>query len=381
MSSIAEGRDAFEPIPPLSEPAPKATDQNLMRPFCLRTIATWRFVLLCSFIMLAGLLPAQLVRTKDGIALGERQEFIAPCVEAAGESMIDIAHFRIDALHYCSCLCDQLIPNITFAELQHALTEQDVASLVLDDRFYELFMACAMATAEFDDELNMSTLDLTGPGAMLYMKECERTARAEIPDHPLASTLAGRYCQCSLEQLQIQNISYGELLLVEQEDSRAFNELVMPCLNQLRSELNLLAETPSSVILGTTLNCVVPLVDLLGKGFNVKLTIGGMVRYFLLDTGASDLIIGDELERELLRKGVITSASYPGLAKTYELADGSRKEARMVLLNEVVIGEYRVRNVLAAVVDGGSLLCGRSFLDQFRHWEIRGARNELLLER
>jgi predicted aspartyl protease len=53
----------------------------------------------------------------------------------------------------------------------------------------------------------------------------------------------------------------------------------------------------------------------------------------------------------------------------------------MVLIREVVIGDCRVENVTAAVVEGGSLLCGRSFLDRFSHWEISGSSGELLLVR
>jgi len=326
-------------------------------------------------------LHAQLMHTKDGYVLGERSSFMRSCIEEAGKELVNMAGVSMDPVHYCNCICDGLLPNVTIAELQGALKKGSMAELVLDDRFFGMFMDCATATAQYDEELDLSTLELTGLGGDIYLKECERGANAELPDTPMAKVLAARYCACTLDQFRTTGITYGELQLVEREDGRAFNELVMPCLNMLVHDMQLLVERDPDAIHGPTERSVVPLVDLMGRGFNVKLIIGGVVRYFLLDTGASDLIIGDDLERELVRKGIITKEHYLGTVKTYELADGSHLEARMVLVNEVAIGDYLVRNVLVAVVDGGSLLCGRSFLDKFSHWDLRGASKELLLQR
>lgn len=103
--------------------------------------------------------------------------------------------------------------------------------------------------------------------------------------------------------------------------------------------------------------------------------------YFQLDTGSSDLIIGSDLASHLHRKGLLTATNGTDEHRTHTLANGEEVIGRMVLLREVVIGDCRFENVTAAVVEGGSLLCGRSFLDRFSHWEISGSSGEQLLVR
>lgn len=155
----------------------------------------------------------------------------------------------------------------------------------------------------------------------------------------------------------------------------------MPCVNAFAKDLEETARTAQQGGVYECTRSVVPLVDLLGQGYNGRLTIGGVVRYFLLDTGASDLIIGNDLAAELRRKGLLTVSSDLGASSTYTLANGEQVRGQMVLLSEVVIGDCRVEDVVAAVVEGGSLLCGRSFLDRFSHWEISGTSGELVLQR
>jgi hypothetical protein len=57
-------------------------------------------------------------------------------------------------------------------------------------------------------------------------------------------------------------------------------------------------------IKGGSYRSLIPLTDYFGKGYKVKITIAGVSKYYLFDTGASDLIIDRDTERELLLNGV-----------------------------------------------------------------------------
>ena len=58
---------------------------------------------------------------------------------------------------------------------------------------------------------------------------------------------------------------------------------------------------------------------------------------FILDTGASDVLIPDEVARELERAGKLDRGDFIG-TRTYVLADGSKVPSRRVLLRELTVG-------------------------------------------
>ena len=61
------------------------------------------------------------------------------------------------------------------------------------------------------------------------------------------------------------------------------------------------------------------------------------------------------------------------------MANNETVVAQNVILREIKIGDYTVKNIKAAVIDGGSLLCGQSFLDSFSKWEINKFKKVLTL--
>jgi clan AA aspartic protease (TIGR02281 family) len=338
-------------------------------------------------LFLVGLLSlataAQPLYTKDAVLVGDRKDFIRSCRESAGEELLRFDGVDINTRHFCACMCDVIIPELTSKELIDLGNDQKaMEAMLLSDRFIYKLMGCVPDDVQIDDDTEMAILADNDVGRRAFMVKCQESAMAELDDEPWAERFAEEYCACALERMIEAKLDYGELLRADNTDERAFNEVIMPCVNAFARDLQAMKQPTraTGVVHGCT-RSVVPLVDLLGQGYNVRLSMGGVVRYFLLDTGASDLMIGNDLAEELRRKGLLTVSSELGGTSTYTLANGERVRGRMVLISEVVIGDCRVEDVVAAVVDGGSLLCGRSFLDHFSHWEISGSAGELLLVR
>jgi len=98
----------------------------------------------------------------------------------------------------------------------------------------------------------------------------------------------------------------------------------------------------------------------------------------LFDTGSSDLIINSDLERELLLNGSLTKEDYLG-TEFYEMANNETVEARVVRLDNIKIGDYYVNNVVVAIIDNGSLLCGLGLLNKFQKWNFEESSNVLSL--
>jgi clan AA aspartic protease (TIGR02281 family) len=131
---------------------------------------------------------------------------------------------------------------------------------------------------------------------------------------------------------------------------------------------------------GDGISSEVPLTDYMGQGYKIKLNIGGVESYFLLDTGASNIIIDRKIERELLLSGSIKREDYLD-ESNYIMANNESVVAQNIILREIKVGNYTVKNVKAAIIDGGSLLCGQSFLESFSKWEINKFKKTLTLFR
>ena len=101
---------------------------------------------------------------------------------------------------------------------------------------------------------------------------------------------------------------------------------------------------------------------------------------FVLDTGASDVSIPENVARELEQAGKLDRGDFLG-TRTYVLADGSKVPSRRVLLREVTVGGQTVSNVTASISRSGSPpLLGQSFLSKFASWTLDNERAVLVLK-
>ena len=151
----------------------------------------------------------------------------------------------------------------------------------------------------------------------------------------------------------------GQLNKIEDEDSEVFNEIMLPCLeNSLleeKSNESFINEYNREDIYGDEYVTKVKLNNHMDLGYKVKINIDGTVKYFLFDTGATDLFINSDMERELIFNGTIKKEDYLG-EKEYILADNSIVKARIVKIDNIKIVGINQR--FLSIIDNGSLLCG-----------------------
>ena len=106
---------------------------------------------------------------------------------------------------------------------------------------------------------------------------------------------------------------------------------------------------------------------------------GALVLPFVLDTGASLVVLPADVFRTLIRTGTVTRADFIGTG-TAVLADGSRHDSEEYVLHEMRVGDHVVRNVTASVVSvGGAPLLGQTFLSKLPAWSIDNARQVLVI--
>ena len=68
-------------------------------------------------------------------------------------------------------------------------------------------------------------------------------------------------------------------------------------------------------------------------------------------------------------KELITASDYVK-SKSFSTADGSIVNAKGLILNNIVIGGFKVHNVNAYITDKGGMLCGMGLLNKFKNWEL-----------
>lgn len=101
---------------------------------------------------------------------------------------------------------------------------------------------------------------------------------------------------------------------------------------------------------------------------------------FLLDTGASFVMIPRGVADALMADGTLTPADYVGTVASV-LADGRQLSQPLYLLRSITVGGRTVTDVQCVVGndDQTSLLLGQSFLHKFRSYSIDHVRSVLVL--
>lgn len=104
--------------------------------------------------------------------------------------------------------------------------------------------------------------------------------------------------------------------------------------------------------------------------YDIELEISGVKGEWLLDSGAMGFTIGSIMFDRLIENGV----NYKDLNKTIKtFGIGGEAYGDLVVFEEVRIGEYIVKNVVATVLDTPDSLLGTGFLSKFSNaiWNMK----------
>jgi predicted aspartyl protease len=100
---------------------------------------------------------------------------------------------------------------------------------------------------------------------------------------------------------------------------------------------------------------------------------------FILDSGASDVLIPADVFLTLLRTGTVSESDFLG-SQTYSLADGSKLKGTRFIIRELRVGNQVATDVVASVGPvSGDLLLGLSFLSKFGAVTLDNERHVLIL--
>ena len=292
-----------------------------------------------------------IIQTSDGFNLGNMNDVLPFFI--VEDEIIDVNGIKISNSKFWECNLKNILPNMNSKNLANILEKNNFDELLPEDYDLKGIMSC------IGDDFSVGES---------YIDFCvERYIHNEI--HSMDK--AKQFCQCEFEMLKDRVNTYQEYLDYFDEigdpNKPSYNEIILPCRNTIK-----IHQSPNTYVLsdieGFSDQSIVKLTPD-GTTYKIKLIIGGVVRYFVFDTGASELVINSELEQELLTNGKISSDDYVA-SKEFEIADGSVIKARGVRLNNIVIGGFRVNNVVAYITEDGGMLCGMGLMNKFKTWEF-----------
>ncbi|MDR2425195.1 MAG: retroviral-like aspartic protease family protein [Prevotellaceae bacterium] len=110
--------------------------------------------------------------------------------------------------------------------------------------------------------------------------------------------------------------------------------------------------------------------------------VNGMKLKFLLDTGASDILISLAEFTVLYKQGLLKDEDILDESSEMKIADGSVVEGNKIILRTLKIGNKTFKNVKATLFYSpeADLLFGQNVLSQFGKVTIDNKNNELILE-
>lgn len=100
---------------------------------------------------------------------------------------------------------------------------------------------------------------------------------------------------------------------------------------------------------------------------------------FIVDSGAADVSITEDMVSALMKSGTLTSADLLG-NKLYMLADGTMHQGQIYRMASLRIGTMVMKDVTVRIAAGNSsLLLGQSFLRRLKSWSMDNARQVLII--
>lgn len=117
-----------------------------------------------------------------------------------------------------------------------------------------------------------------------------------------------------------------------------------------------------------------------GGVFTLPVKINGVITLkFILDSGASEVVIPADVALTLIRTGTIRESDFLS-GGHYRLADGSELKSARLVLRELEFGGIRVNNVACSVSPAaGDLLLGQSLLGKLDSWTLDNKRHVLIV--
>jgi hypothetical protein len=331
---------------------------------------------LISLLMVIGLnmhLSAQdsYIYTKEGDEIMIRRFLVNDCLRNSlhKDASDDMANY------ICNCRVSKLDRRFTRKQYRKHTSGRrvNIAELIKEDSLLQKEMdECFTSSGQ-------TTLLQAEGFENEFIADCIKSI-IKNTEKTLDSNRVRKFCKCQLELVKTRKIGDKEMGTLSNPNSLLFYEMMYKCGNPYierdgeDGNWNPGLEKDIRGPASDTIN----ILPINGMAY-LKMKTGSLVQVWLFDTGASDLLINTDMERDLKKENILNDSNYLGIGE-YEMANGMIDSCRKYRVNDIRIGEFAVDNVVVAVTEKGKrIIVGRALLNKFSRWLINNQNNSLIL--
>lgn len=312
------------------------------------------------------------INTKEGRKLMNKGFLITQCLKAMGKDRADKA-----ALAICECQVNKIDGRFTNKQIrEHTYGFRiDLDKLIKKD---------PQLNNEIEDCYSASgvtfLLQATNTPSD-FLKACMKNM-LRTTNKKYDSSVLNRFCHCQMEIVKSRKMNDSAFITFSDPNSLSFYELLYKCGDPFFNKDSVSKNWSTS----SYLDIIGPETDTMsvlnfhGMTF-IKARIGNELKIWLLDTGASDLLITAEMEQQLRIEKVIDDSQFLGIAE-YEMANGTIEVCRKYRVNQLQIGKFTLNNLIVAVTHNGRrIILGKTVLNKFSTWVLNNQNNTIILRK
>lgn len=310
--------------------------------------------------------------SKEGHPFIERRVFIKNCLITLNKPSTDKT-----ALSICNCKAEKLDYHFTTSEYSTYSQTGMIAlsGMIKKDSLFQIEYNKCITNSGKSILLEAEGFEID------FVASCIRKIRGST-ERKLDIKRVLNFCNCQMELIKTKKLSDSEVEKMSEPNSVLFFETMDKCgdpyyenetsdRNWNQNKISDITGPATDTISYNSLN---------GMTY-IKIETGGIVQFWLFDTGASDLVINQEMEIKLKNDCFLSDSSYMG-KKGYEMANGDKDTLRLYKMDNIKIGEFTVNNVLIAVSNTGNKnIVGRGLLNKFSFWSMNNKNNTLILNK
>lgn len=323
------------------------------------------------FFALAAFCQQDFIYTKEGRPILLKRDLISNCLRS-----LNTDRTNKSALAVCECQVNRMNRAFTNRQYRSVTTNHviDMNKLFkLDSVMEKEIQLCYTSSNQ--------TILLSAQGfAQEMVEKCKENILLKNPG--LDKNKVAAFCNCELALIKDKKITDKEMEAINDPNSILFYQVMATCGDPFSDDDDFKSEwtQASGKDVSGPGKDTVSILAINGMHY-VKLKVGSVVYFWLLDTGASDMLITKQMEQLLMNEKILSANNYLGTGR-YEMANGMIDTCRKYKIDNILIGHYSIGNIVVAVSDKARrVIAGKSLLNKFSNWMIDNKQNILILNK
>jgi hypothetical protein len=308
--------------------------------------------------------------TKQGKAILDKQHLILECLHNLNKDRTDAT-----ALSICKCQIDKIDWHFTNKQVSDNTIGRviNIDNLIKSDSSLEKEMNACFTNSGKSILLHAEGFEKEFIDSCIFYlrKNSSKTLNANKLE---------KFCKCQLDLIKDKKLTDVEIQSFNNPNSILFYEVMYKCGNPSSNDEPISWNKNNSEEIAGPVCDTINVLSIDGMSY-IKAKLGNMVLVWLLDSGASDLLITTEMESLLKKEQIITDENAKGIGE-FEMANGEVDTCRKYVINNFKIGQYSINNLMVAVSDKAKkIIIGKSLLNKFSNWMIDNKNETLILNK